>query len=196
MFFYDGHLSSTARRTTCSRTPRQEQTGRYVVGASADAENPPSSTASTHAALLRPRPSRCRLHINNTNRGGSKREVSTEPPGGWRQVHWRSGPLPWPSQPPQAPPPSCRRWATRSHRPRQSARPAARCSTPIQHLGRRLQHRLPAGDHHHCGHRSGTGITDASNGTVDIGASDAYLAPSAVQANPDLLNIRSQSRRR
>jgi len=36
---------------------------------------------------------------------------------------------------------------------------------------------------------SGTGITDASNGTVDIGASDAYLAPSAVQANPDLLNI-------
>jgi len=36
---------------------------------------------------------------------------------------------------------------------------------------------------------SGTGITDATNGTADIGASDAYLAPSAVSASPTLLNI-------
>ena len=36
---------------------------------------------------------------------------------------------------------------------------------------------------------SGTGISDASNGTADIGASDAYLPPSDLTANPDLLNI-------
>ena len=36
---------------------------------------------------------------------------------------------------------------------------------------------------------SGTGITDASNGTADIGASDAYLSPAEVQATPALLNI-------
>jgi phosphate transport system substrate-binding protein len=36
---------------------------------------------------------------------------------------------------------------------------------------------------------SGTGITDATNGTADIGASDAYLAPSAVAASPGLKNI-------
>jgi phosphate transport system substrate-binding protein len=36
---------------------------------------------------------------------------------------------------------------------------------------------------------SGTGISDAENGTVDIGASDAYLSPSVVSANPDLKNI-------
>jgi len=36
---------------------------------------------------------------------------------------------------------------------------------------------------------SGTGITDASNGTADIGASDAYLSPSNVSATPSLLNI-------
>jgi phosphate transport system substrate-binding protein len=36
---------------------------------------------------------------------------------------------------------------------------------------------------------SGTGITDATNGTADIGASDAYLAPSDVQASPGLKNI-------
>jgi phosphate transport system substrate-binding protein len=36
---------------------------------------------------------------------------------------------------------------------------------------------------------SGTGITDATNGTADIGASDAYLSPSDVKASPDLLNI-------
>ena len=36
---------------------------------------------------------------------------------------------------------------------------------------------------------SGTGITDASNGTVDIGASDAYLSPSEVSASPHLQNI-------
>ena len=36
---------------------------------------------------------------------------------------------------------------------------------------------------------SGTGITDATNGTADIGASDAYLSPSEVQAAPSLLNI-------
>jgi phosphate transport system substrate-binding protein len=36
---------------------------------------------------------------------------------------------------------------------------------------------------------SGTGITDATNGTADIGASDAYLSPSELQAAPALLNI-------
>jgi phosphate transport system substrate-binding protein len=36
---------------------------------------------------------------------------------------------------------------------------------------------------------SGTGISDAENGTIDIGASDAYLAPSVVSGNPDLKNI-------
>lgn len=36
---------------------------------------------------------------------------------------------------------------------------------------------------------SGTGITDASTGTVDIGASDAYLSSSALATNPHLLNI-------
>jgi phosphate transport system substrate-binding protein len=36
---------------------------------------------------------------------------------------------------------------------------------------------------------SGTGITDATNGTADIGASDAYLSPSELQAAPTLLNI-------
>ena len=36
---------------------------------------------------------------------------------------------------------------------------------------------------------SGTGITDATNGTADIGASDAYLSPAEVQASPGLLNI-------
>jgi phosphate transport system substrate-binding protein len=36
---------------------------------------------------------------------------------------------------------------------------------------------------------SGTGISDAENGTIDIGASDAYLAPSVTSASPDLKNI-------
>jgi phosphate transport system substrate-binding protein len=36
---------------------------------------------------------------------------------------------------------------------------------------------------------SGTGISDATQGTADIGASDAYLSPSEVQAAPGLLNI-------
>ena len=36
---------------------------------------------------------------------------------------------------------------------------------------------------------SGTGITAATNGTADIGASDAYLSPSQVSASPTLLNI-------
>src|ERR1700735_5775581 len=36
---------------------------------------------------------------------------------------------------------------------------------------------------------SGTGISDATNGTADIGASDGYLAPSSVQASPGLKNI-------
>ena len=36
---------------------------------------------------------------------------------------------------------------------------------------------------------SGTGITDASNGTAQIGASDAYLAPSNLTATPTLENI-------
>ena len=36
---------------------------------------------------------------------------------------------------------------------------------------------------------SGTGIADAANGTVNIGASDAYLSPAQVQQTPGLLNI-------
>jgi phosphate transport system substrate-binding protein len=36
---------------------------------------------------------------------------------------------------------------------------------------------------------SGTGITDAATGLVNIGASDAYLSPSDVQTYPGLLNI-------
>jgi phosphate transport system substrate-binding protein len=36
---------------------------------------------------------------------------------------------------------------------------------------------------------SGTGITDATNGTADIGASDAYLSPADLTATPTLLNI-------
>src|SRR5580704_6609097 len=36
---------------------------------------------------------------------------------------------------------------------------------------------------------SGTGISDAENGTVEIGASDAYLSPSVATANPSLKNI-------
>ncbi len=36
---------------------------------------------------------------------------------------------------------------------------------------------------------SGTGIADASTGTVDIGASDAYLSPSVKQQSPTLVNI-------
>lgn len=36
---------------------------------------------------------------------------------------------------------------------------------------------------------SGTGIADAANGTVDIGASDAYLSASTLAATPSLLNI-------
>ncbi len=36
---------------------------------------------------------------------------------------------------------------------------------------------------------SGTGISEAENGTIDIGASDAYLSPSVSQSNPHLKNI-------
>jgi phosphate transport system substrate-binding protein len=36
---------------------------------------------------------------------------------------------------------------------------------------------------------SGTGISSAENGTIDIGASDAYLSPSVTNTNPDLKNI-------
>ncbi len=36
---------------------------------------------------------------------------------------------------------------------------------------------------------SGTGISQASKGAVDIGASDAYLSPAQVQATPGLMNI-------
>ncbi len=36
---------------------------------------------------------------------------------------------------------------------------------------------------------SGTGISDAANGTADIGSSDAYLSNSQKQATPTLLNI-------
>ncbi|HVX22826.1 MAG TPA: phosphate ABC transporter substrate-binding protein PstS [Acidimicrobiales bacterium] len=36
---------------------------------------------------------------------------------------------------------------------------------------------------------SGTGITDAANGTANIGASDAYLSTSELQATPTLQNI-------
>ncbi len=36
---------------------------------------------------------------------------------------------------------------------------------------------------------SGTGISEAENGTIDVGASDAYLSPSVIQSNPTLKNI-------
>jgi phosphate transport system substrate-binding protein len=36
---------------------------------------------------------------------------------------------------------------------------------------------------------SGVGIADAGSGTVNIGASDAYLSPSDLSTNPSLLNI-------
>ncbi|NNN15152.1 MAG: phosphate ABC transporter substrate-binding protein PstS [Acidimicrobiaceae bacterium] len=36
---------------------------------------------------------------------------------------------------------------------------------------------------------SGTGIADAASGTVDIGASDAYLSPTLLSQTPTLLNI-------
>ncbi len=36
---------------------------------------------------------------------------------------------------------------------------------------------------------SGTGISSAESGTIDIGASDAYLSPSVATSNPDLKNI-------
>jgi phosphate transport system substrate-binding protein len=36
---------------------------------------------------------------------------------------------------------------------------------------------------------SGTGISEAENGTIDIGASDAYLSPSVAAGNPTLKNI-------
>jgi phosphate transport system substrate-binding protein len=36
---------------------------------------------------------------------------------------------------------------------------------------------------------SGTGISEASSGTVDIGSSDAYLSPSQVSSDPTLENI-------
>jgi phosphate transport system substrate-binding protein len=36
---------------------------------------------------------------------------------------------------------------------------------------------------------SGVGIADASSGTVNIGASDAYLSPSDLSSNPNLMNI-------
>jgi phosphate transport system substrate-binding protein len=36
---------------------------------------------------------------------------------------------------------------------------------------------------------SGTGISEAESGTINIGASDAYLAPSVTQASPHLRNI-------
>ncbi|MDH2904728.1 MAG: phosphate ABC transporter substrate-binding protein PstS, partial [Actinomycetota bacterium] len=36
---------------------------------------------------------------------------------------------------------------------------------------------------------SGTGISDAASGTVNIGSSDAYLSPSVKQATPSLANI-------
>jgi phosphate transport system substrate-binding protein len=36
---------------------------------------------------------------------------------------------------------------------------------------------------------SGTGISDATDGTADIGASDAYLSPAELTASPKLLNI-------
>lgn len=36
---------------------------------------------------------------------------------------------------------------------------------------------------------SGTGISDAINGTVNIGASDAYMSDALIKQNPNLLNI-------
>ena len=49
--------------------------------------------------------------------------------------------------------------------------------------------KYPSVDHPDGSDGSGTGISDAENGTIDIGASDAYLSPSVVQANPHLKNI-------
>lgn len=36
---------------------------------------------------------------------------------------------------------------------------------------------------------SGAGISEATSGTIDIGASDAYLSPADMSAHPDVLNI-------
>ncbi|HEX3732465.1 MAG TPA: substrate-binding domain-containing protein, partial [Mycobacteriales bacterium] len=43
---------------------------------------------------------------------------------------------------------------------------------------------------------SGTGISEAENGTVDVGASDAYLAPSVAQLIPTSRTSPWPSRRR
>ena len=60
----------------------------------------------------------------------------------------------------------------------------------VQPLGRRLQQQVPQ---HRRSRRPAPARAPASptptNGTVDIGASDAYLSPTEVTANPDLKNI-------
>ena len=60
----------------------------------------------------------------------------------------------------------------------------------LQPLGRRVQRRSTrARRSRPPATGSGTGISEATNGTIDIGASDAYLSPSVVSANPHLKNI-------
>ncbi|MHB1518436.1 MAG: phosphate ABC transporter substrate-binding protein PstS [Acidimicrobiales bacterium] len=51
------------------------------------------------------------------------------------------------------------------------------------------QQKFPQVSINTAGTGSGTGISDAANGTVDIGSSDAYLSPSQLSSDPTLLNI-------
>lgn len=51
------------------------------------------------------------------------------------------------------------------------------------------QHTYPQVSLSTAGTGSGTGISDAASGTVNVGSSDAYLSPSLKQATPSLLNI-------
>jgi phosphate transport system substrate-binding protein len=51
------------------------------------------------------------------------------------------------------------------------------------------QEKYPATSIQTAGTGSGTGISEAQSGTIDIGASDAYLAPSNTAADPHLKNI-------
>jgi phosphate transport system substrate-binding protein len=51
------------------------------------------------------------------------------------------------------------------------------------------QEKYPSTTIQTAGTGSGTGISEAQSGTIDIGASDAYLAPSNTAADPHLKNI-------